>query len=395
MKSTMFLFVWVVFAMTALAQSSQSRIVDLNGTGVAGVEIISEARCFPSLGPMASATSSTFSDADGRFTWSETGTPGFGSNCAVTLTYSYTLKKQGYTFTRSLFFYKPQGPAPSIYPLYDERLSLIQATSLPSWNNVSAANFSPTFNAFVINFSAQQILANEMLVAGFGTNLAVSTEVAGQTLPTALANRKVLIRDSSGVEKAAKLFFVSPTQINYIVPNGLVNGWAQVRLVDQSNNLVKIGLAEIRKTLPGIFTANADGNGVPAGLVVRVRPGNVQSYEPITQYDEQQRRYVPLALDLGPEDEFLVLALFGTGWRQADTSAVNVTARKVAADGSVVFSIACPVEYVGQQPTFEGLDQINARLPRDLVGQGEVDVRVSFGNFYIDLTVNTVRLKFK
>ncbi|MFN8004541.1 MAG: hypothetical protein U0X75_26410 [Acidobacteriota bacterium] len=146
MRSILFGWFMVIFAMTALAQSSQGRIVDLNGNGVAGVEIVGEGRCFPSAGALAKAQMSVFSAADGTFTWPETGAPGLGSNCAATLTYSFTLKKDGLVFTRGSFFSKPPTAFPSLYPNYDERLPMIQATGLPSWSGVSAANFSRTFN---------------------------------------------------------------------------------------------------------------------------------------------------------------------------------------------------------------------------------------------------------
>jgi uncharacterized protein (TIGR03437 family) len=53
--------------------------------------------------------------------------------------------------------------------------------------------------------------------------------------------------------------------------------------------------------------------------------------------------------------------------------------------------IDCPVEYVGKQPTVEGLDQFNARLPRTLIGLGEVNVEVRIGG----ILANIVQLKFK
>ena len=97
-------------------------------------------------------------------------------------------------------------------------------------------------------------------------------------------------------------------------------------------------------------------------------------------------------MDLGPDDEFLVLALFGTGWRQAALSEVSVRIYR-ANEAGVVFNVQCPVEYVGKQPTYEGLDQINVRLPRELAGKGDAVVTVSFGNLY--MPVNEVQLKFK
>src|SRR5262249_45608766 len=153
-----------------------------------------------------------------------------------------------------------------------------------------------------------------------------------------------------------------------------------------SDNLIKVGLTEIRKISHGIFTANADRAGAPAGAVVRVKPGGVQIYEPIAQFDEAAQKYVPAPIDLGPDDEFLVLVLFGTGWRNIKPESKSRIA--VVSDG---FSITCPIEYIGKQPTLEGLAQTNARLPRELIGKGEVELV-----FYIDdFLANRVRLKFK
>src|SRR5262249_33647841 len=209
----------------------------------------------------------------------------------------------------------------------------------------------------------------EMILAGFGVDLAATTETAAGSLPTTLAGRKLLVKDSAGVEKAAKLFFVSPAQTNYIVPEGLADGLAQIRLVDENNNLIKTGLAEIRKVSAGVFTANSDGQGVPAAIITRVKPGNVQTIEPVAQLDAAQSRFVPLPIDLGPETVFVVLTLFGTGWRQFGAlSNTKVT----------IGDVDCPVEYVGLQPTFDGVDQINARLPRALIGKSDVDVKDSF-----------------
>lgn len=359
---------------SALAQSNQSRIVDLDGNGVTGVVVECKATCSQTAGPIATSMTSTVTDENGRFIWSVPGPPGLGSYCALTTKYAYTLKKSGYIFTRATFSYMPN--APFGLQGHDERLPLIQAATLPPWANVSAANF----------FDSQVITTN-MIIAGFGSDLAERTESAVLPLPSSLAGRRVLIKDFAGTEKAAKLLFVSPGQINYIVPDGLSEGPAIIRLVDEDNNLIKTGLADVRNISHGVFTANADGQGVPAAVITRVRPGNVQTYEPVAQFDPIQNMFVPLEIDLGPETEFIVLSLFGTGWRQVSSiSDIKVYTSK---DGYIVEF--CPVEYVGKQPTIEGLDQINIRLPRGLIGKG--DVRLHFG--IRDIYTNEVNLKFK
>ncbi len=192
----------------------------------------------------------------------------------------------------------------------------------------------------------------------------------------------MLIKDAAGVEKSALLLFVSPSQINYIVPSSLASGTAVMRLVDENGNLVKFGFIEIHKIAPGFFTANADGQGIPAAIITRVKSDNSQVYESVAQFDETLRRFIPVALDLGPENEVVVLSLFGTGWRFL-SSAASVS---VSMSG-----VGCPVEYAGKQPTIEGLDQINVRLPRNLIGRGEVSVGVRIDG----IQANIVQLKFK
>ena len=254
------------------AQGKEGQIVDLAGNPVVGVEVEVKSRCFPTASPMITQSTSVTSDAGGRFIWPEIAL-GVGSNCVRTLFHTYTLKKDGFVFTRKNFIYKtPDGFLP--LPPYDDRLPIVQATSLPGWVSVSAASFDATMVPFT-DYQPGPFLASGMLLAGFGTGLAELTVEASLPLPTELAGRKVLIKDANGAEKTALLLYVSPAQINYVVPEGLAEGPAQIRLVDRNGNLIRIGLAQVRRLSPGIFTANFNGSGVPAGLVVRVKPGNV------------------------------------------------------------------------------------------------------------------------
>jgi len=360
--------------------------------GVPDVTITEMVGCSSSTLPFNGPTMKTYvTDANGNFTWPQLNPPGGGSNCASTLVYTFGLRKDGYAFTRTSFYYKPySGP---VAQSVDDRIPLVHATTLPTWALVSAASYRPPMPPVVPTFSTVGFpsptpygITSDMIIAGFGSDLATSTELAQGTLPTTLAGRKILVKDSAGVEKLTKLFAVFPSQINFLTPEGLAEGPAVFRLLDESDNLIKVGLTEIRKISHGIFTANADGAGAPAGAVVRVKPGDVQIYEPIAQFDEAAQKYVPAPIDLGPDDEFLVLVLFGTGWRNIKPESKSRIA--VVGDG---FSITCPIEYIGKQPTLEGLAQTNARLPRELIGKGEVDLV-----FYIDnFLANRVRLKFK
>lgn len=371
-KWLLLLMLWISSVGAAFAQSS--RVIDLAGNGVSEVRIDATVTCAQTAGPIASATVMVTTDTEGRFTWPTPGPPGIGSGCLQSVSYSYTLKKDGYIFTRTAFRFVPLTLAPR--QTVDERIPLIQASNLPACAIVSAAGFI-----------TDQYLANEMIVAVFGTNLAASTQAAQLPLPTELVGRRVMIQDSAGLVKAAKLLFVAPGQINCITPAGLANGPAVIRVLDENNGVVRTGLAYLREIAPGVFSDNASGQGVASAVVVRVRPGNLQSYEPVSRFDTALQRFVPLELDLGPESEFLVLALFGTGWRQASGSSAVI----VNIGNSTTGYVSCPVEYVGTQPTIEGLDQINVRLPRTLIGKGDVEVRVSING----ISTNIVQLKIK
>ena len=78
-------------------------------------------------------------------------------------------------------------------------------------------------------------------------------------LPTSLGGATVKITDSKGVERLAGLFFVSPEQINYLLPAGLAEGIA--RVVITANGKTSVGLIDVAPVAPGLFAANADEIG--------------------------------------------------------------------------------------------------------------------------------------
>src|SRR5262249_48601293 len=119
-------------------------------------------------------------------------------------------------------------------------------------------------------------LASEAIIAAFGTNLAATTQVTTDLpLPTALAGTTVRVRDSLRQEMFAPLFFVSPNQVNYQMPPGLANGAAAVLITNQQG-VTSSGDVVIETTAPGLFSANADGQGVAAASVLRVRADGAQ-----------------------------------------------------------------------------------------------------------------------
>lgn len=218
--------------------------------------------------------------------------------------------------------------------------------------NVSAASFTPSE------------LAPESIVASFGTNLATGVESANTLpLPTSLRGTTVRVRDSAGVGRLAPLFFVAPEQINYLLPAGLAPGAATVTVTsgDSSLSLASVNIAAVA---PGIFTANSNGQGVPAGFAIRARADGSQSLVNIAAPSTGGQQ-TPLPIDLGPASDQLFLVLFGTGMR-GRTAQTAVTATIGGDSAEVLFA--------GAQGDLAGLDQVNLRIPRSLAGRGDVDV---------------------
>ncbi len=208
-------------------------------------------------------------------------------------------------------------------------------------------------------------LSQEGIVTGFGTALATGTQSATAVpLPVALAGTTVLVVDAAGTLRLAPLFYVSPTQVNYQIPPGVVPGAATVRVYTGSGQTAA-GTLQVARVWPALFTANADGRGAPAALAVRARQDGSQSPVAVFQCDNQGRNCTPAPIDLGAETDQVAVSLFGTGIRNRSAlSAVTCT----------IGGAAAQVPFAGAQGAFVGLDQVNVLVPASLRGRGEVEV---------------------
>lgn len=228
-------------------------------------------------------------------------------------------------------------------------------------------------------------IAPDSIVSIFGSNLAAGIEAAGALpLPTSLQGTTVLVEDRFGVGRLARLFFVSPNQINLQIPPETAAGRAVIRVSNESTlpgNGQRSAIIQVDQLAPSIFTANSDGRDAPAAFIQRVRGDGSIDYEPVFQ-SNFLGRFEPRAIDLGPPTDDVYLVLFGTGWRRA-TGLEKVVVR--------VGGIEVPVLYAGQQGQFIGLDQINLRLPRQLAGRGVVTLSLEVDS----MIANLVNLQFR
>lgn len=228
-------------------------------------------------------------------------------------------------------------------------------------------------------------VAADSIVSLFGTGLAKATANAETVpLPTLLAGTqlRVIDRNGTGTARLAPLFFVSPTQINFHLPAGAEPGSALLMVESSAGQLLASGRVTVTAIAPGLFAASADGQGVAAAVAVRVKADGTQIVEPVTRLDPTTNRWVSVPLDLAPANEPVILSLFGTGWR-ARASLAAVSVKFGGVDGEVQFA--------GPQGIYVGLDQLNVRLPRDLLGRGEVDINLTVDG----KATNAVRVAFK
>jgi uncharacterized protein (TIGR03437 family) len=226
------------------------------------------------------------------------------------------------------------------------------------------ARTSPLTSTSAASYSGSRVAAGS-IVAAFGSNLATTSQTANTIpLPTTLAGLTLKVKDSANVERLAGLLYAGPGQVNYEVPPGSAAGNATVT-VNSADGSTASGAIQIAAVAPGLFSADANGKGVAAAFALRVKADGSQVVEPVGQYDPGQGKYVTVPINLGPETEQVFLVLFGTGIR-----GVSALSGITASIGGV----SSGVDFAGPQGTFVGLDQINVRLSRSLIGRGAVDV---------------------
>ncbi|MBS1858647.1 MAG: hypothetical protein JST11_24975 [Acidobacteria bacterium] len=235
---------------------------------------------------------------------------------------------------------------------------------------LSGATYSttvPVGGAILIDFASGALAAGNAaggqpeaapdgFVSAYGQGLSIVA--AGATSPsygTTLAGVNATLTDASGTARPASLAYVSPSQVNLLVPSDAAPGTATLTIGGASTTL------RIAPVSPGLFQLNTAH--VAAALAVRVANGQAtQTPVPVFDCSSGTCRTVPIALDA---QSTVYLNLYATGVRHA--AAVTCT----------VGGVVLPVSFAGAQGTYPGLDQINVALPASLRGAGEVDVVVT------------------
>jgi uncharacterized protein (TIGR03437 family) len=211
-----------------------------------------------------------------------------------------------------------------------------------------------------------QAAAYTVSAASYGPAIAPgSIPVVFGTVPFDAA-ATVVVTDGAGIDRPATPLYVvaSPPQLAFVVPDGAAPGVGMVTITN-GDGTVSVGTAPIFPVAPGLFSADASGQGIAAAGALRVTAAGSQTYAPSCTYNAAQGAFVPTPIDLSSPTDQVYLVLYGTGIR-GRSALSNVSA--------TIGNTALPVAYAGSQGQFVGLDQVNILLPTSLAGAGTVNV---------------------
>jgi uncharacterized protein (TIGR03437 family) len=247
--------------------------------------------------------------------------------------------------------------------------------------NVSfqVGNAVPSFpaNGLVNSASYQRPAAPGMMLSLFGVGLASGTaQAASLPLPANLLGTSVTVNGAS-----APLFYVSPGQVNLMIPFEAQAGTATVTLAANGTNASQ-GLV-IGATAPGLFSMDESGGGQGAILISNT-PTLAAPTGSVPNRDARPAQR-------GVDSASIYCTGLGAVTNQPATGAAalaNPLSHTIVAPTVTIGGVSADVSYSGLAPGFAGLYQIDARVPAGVAAGDTLPVVVTIGG----VTSNTVTI---
>jgi len=239
---------------------------------------------------------------------------------------------------------------------------------------VSTLAGAPVASLSAASYAVNGPLTPNFIASAYGKGLADSTVSAPLPLPTSLANVGVIVKDATGNSREAQLYFISASQINYVVPDQTSAGAAMVT-VTKNGQTVGSGAIQVAAVAPGIFAADGNGQGAASAEAVKYP---AQTWQ-LTAACPAVGSCVTVPFDVGTAATPVYLELYGTGIRGTRTS---VTATIGGTAAAATWAV---------QSQYPGMDQVNLLVPTSLAGRGDVDVVLTVDG----VAANTVRVNIK
>jgi uncharacterized protein (TIGR03437 family) len=185
--------------------------------------------------------------------------------------------------------------------------------------------------------SPEKVFAPGQIAHARGANLSLVTRQSGRLpggdFPRSFSGVTITVNG-----RPARVFYVSPAQVNFQVPEETETGAAEVT-VRNHDGYESRTFVQIAGAAPGIFTERADGAGAAVAL---------------DSFTQLRAPFDPVDAANNPR----TLVLFATGVAGARTLSVSLGGRDA------------PVEAVVHSAELPGLDEIHIRLRHSLAGAG-------------------------
>jgi uncharacterized protein (TIGR03437 family) len=262
-----------------------------------------------------------------------------------------------------------------------DQSSLTSYAAQAVWDSLAAVTDWPDHDLFPQYYAPSIVLSGVVNAASFlpGPIAPASLiTVIGADLGGKDSAVTISLREEGGVERPVHLFYSGPGQLNGVLPGEALPGDATL-IARREGWPDAVAAMTIAPVSPGVFTLNQAG--LAAASLVRSRVGEQPSWEPVFQMDGSGDVIArPIVFGGEQEDLFLILYCTGVRGRRGEQ---GVTVQ--------LGDVAVVADFAGPQLEFEGLDQINIKLPRTLAGKGEVSVTAEVDG----LRSNNVSLTFR
>ena len=199
---------------------------------------------------------------------------------------------------------------------------------------------------------AHLTMTNSASQRGLGTKAGLAS-IRGQGLTRGLSGRTETEARARGVSvtlegRAVPVLSFDDSQVNVAVPEAAGTGVGSA-VVYVQGNVIAADDVIIANDNPGLFTAAQTGAGEVVALLV------------------SGLRYTRGPFNATTDGKPTVIALFGTGWRNSLPVRVTIGGKSAT------------VEYAGPSGGFDGLDQINVRIPAGVAGTVPIVVTTASG----------------
>jgi uncharacterized protein (TIGR03437 family) len=199
---------------------------------------------------------------------------------------------------------------------------------------------------------AHLTMTNSASHQGNGTKAGLAT-IQGTNLTRGLSGRSESEAEAQRLRvtiegRAVPVLSFNDSQINIYIPEAAGTGVGSV-VVYVQGSVIAADDSLVSNDNPGLFTTTQNGAGDVVALLV------------------SDMQYTPAPFNAKTKGQATVIALFGTGWRNSLPVAVSIGGQKAV------------VEYAGPSGGFNGLDQINVRIPNGVIGTVPVIITTASG----------------